>query len=110
MYAWRTCDSEELHPRGSRIAQGSHDNGESGAGIRLQGLIDRTGLVNVLIVVSRWYGDKPLGPARFRCITDVAMEAIRKSGFDSVTKKGSNSHNRFIDMRYLNEKKRKDGY
>jgi len=79
MYAWRTGSES----KGKVIAtnQGISDCGESGAGIRIMTLLERSGIVNVLAVVTRHYGGTSLGPARFRHITTVAVESLRKGGF-----------------------------
>ncbi|CCH43366.1 hypothetical protein BN7_2914 [Wickerhamomyces ciferrii] len=79
MYAWRVGSEQ----KGKIIAtnQGMSDCGESGAGIRIMTLLERSKLVNVLVIVSRWYGGTALGPARFRHITTTAVESLRKGGF-----------------------------
>lgn len=69
------------HLSSSVADQGYYDCGESGAGLRLQGLLDRTKICNVLIVVARWYGGSPLGPQRFRCISDIAAECLRQADY-----------------------------
>lgn len=66
------------------LNQGSHDNNEGGSGDRILGMIDRLHLVNILVVVSRWYGGTPLGPARFKCMSDVGIEALRNGGYLSI--------------------------
>lgn len=100
MYAWKTADSNIMVKKKNNknnmnnnntddailnklinLNQGSHDNNEGGSGLRLLGLLDRLHLVNILVVVSRWYGGTPLGPARFKCISDVGMEALQNGGF-----------------------------
>lgn len=107
MYAWKTATSEEWGKANSdtrrgkakgrkngeakeeseilnklvNLNQGFHDNNEGGSGLRLLGLLDRLRLVNILVVVSRWYGGVPLGPGRFKCISDVAMEALQNGGY-----------------------------
>ncbi|ODV82524.1 hypothetical protein CANARDRAFT_181006, partial [[Candida] arabinofermentans NRRL YB-2248] len=63
------------------VCQGTNDNGEGGSGDRILGLINRLKLVNVLIVVSRWYGGTPLGPTRFKCISDVALQSLQNGGY-----------------------------
>lgn len=42
------------------------DDGESGAGMVILRMLDRAGLKDHLIVVTRWYGGKHLGGDRFR--------------------------------------------
>lgn len=83
MLAWKTCKStgSSIIPKPENLNQGSNDCGEGGSGARLLGLLDRLHLVNVLVVVSRWYGGKPLGPSRFKCISDVGHEAISNGGY-----------------------------
>ncbi|VEU22950.1 DEKNAAC104013 [Brettanomyces naardenensis] len=98
MYAWKTADSHISMKKGAdndpilkelrNLRQGYDDCGERGSGDRLMGLLDRMRLVNVLVAVTRWYGGVHLGPARFRCISDCAGEALKKGGYVSVSGKG----------------------
>lgn len=99
MYAWRTADvahekengnnlkkgkkssSTKVAPVLKNVQQGSSDCGESGAGQRLLTLLERSHVVNVLVIVTRWYGGTALGPARFRHITTTAVESLRNAGF-----------------------------
>jgi putative IMPACT (imprinted ancient) family translation regulator len=83
MYAWRIGHQEKQQVTN----QGMDDCGESGAGMRLMGLLERSGLMNVLVVVTRWYGGTPLGSARFRHISGVAVEALRRGGILEPQKK-----------------------
>lgn len=46
------------------------DDGEAGAGMVILRMLEREGLTNHVIVVTRWYGGKPLGGARFRHVQD----------------------------------------
>lgn len=90
MYAWKTSETNSSDVGGVIIKklinlnQGYHDNGEGGSGLRLQGMLDRMRLINILVVVSRWYGGTPLGPARFKCISDVGMESLKNGGYLST--------------------------
>jgi putative IMPACT (imprinted ancient) family translation regulator len=43
-----------------------NDDGESGAGMIIMQMLEREGLQNHIIVVTRWYGGKHLGGDRFR--------------------------------------------
>lgn len=43
-----------------------NDDGESGAGMVILRMLEREGLHNHIIVVTRWYGGKHLGGDRFR--------------------------------------------
>ena len=43
-----------------------HDDGETGAGMVIVRMLEREGVHNHLVVVTRWYGGKHLGGDRFR--------------------------------------------
>jgi len=43
-----------------------NDDGEGGAGMIILRMLEREGLQNHIIVVTRWYGGKHLGGDRFR--------------------------------------------
>ena len=55
------------------------DDGESGAGMVILRILEREGLEDHLIVVTRWYGGKHLGGDRFRhvqtCVRDY-LDAV----------------------------------
>uniref|UniRef100_A0A914PW50 Impact N-terminal domain-containing protein n=1 Tax=Panagrolaimus davidi TaxID=227884 RepID=A0A914PW50_9BILA len=57
------------------------DDGETGAGIKLQHLLQIMKIDNVMLVVTRWYGGVHLGADRFRHIQNKARQAITESGF-----------------------------
>lgn len=42
------------------------DDGEAGAGLVILRMLERAGLRDHIVVVTRWYGGKPLGGDRFR--------------------------------------------
>lgn len=46
------------------------DDGESGAGMIILKALERAGLEQHLVVVTRWYGGKKLGGDRFRHVQD----------------------------------------
>ena len=48
-----------------------NDDGESGAGMVIVRMLDREGLQNHIVVVTRWYGGKKLGGDRFRHVQDA---------------------------------------
>ena len=50
-----------------------NDDGESGAGMVILRMLEREGLTDHLVVVTRWYGGKHLGGDRFRHV----QEAVR---------------------------------
>lgn len=76
--AWR------LDPASSSLEPlaGYDDCGESGAGKRLLQLLQARGDTNTLVAVTRWYGGKPLGGARFRQITNAANELLTERDSD----------------------------
>ncbi|QMU59947.1 MAG: YigZ family protein [Boseongicola sp.] len=47
-----------------------NDDGESGAGMVILRMLERQGLTNHVIIVTRWYGGKHLGGDRFRHVQD----------------------------------------
>lgn len=63
------------------LQQGSFDGGESGAGQRLLTLLERSNIVNVMVIVTRWYGGTPLGSVRFRHISSTAVESLKRGNF-----------------------------
>ena len=67
----------------TNIQQGCFDCGEAGAGQRLLTLLERSNAINVLVIVTRWYGGTPLGPARFRHICSTAKESLKRGKFIS---------------------------
>lgn len=46
------------------------DDGEAGAGLVILRMLERDGLYDHVIVVTRWYGGKKLGGDRFRRVAD----------------------------------------
>lgn len=71
--AWRL---EPGAGSGGEAAGGYDDCGEGGAGKRLLQLLEARGDTNTLVAVTRWYGGKPLGGARFRQITNAANDLL----------------------------------
>ena len=58
---------------------GSVSGGESGAGDRLERLLELSASCkgrDVVLVVYRWYGGVKLGSERWKCISDVSKEAL----------------------------------
>ncbi|WP_370402572.1 YigZ family protein [Sulfitobacter sp. JB4-11] len=56
------------------------DDGEAGAGMVILRMLEREGLTDHLIIVTRWYGGKHLGGDRFRhvqtCVT-AYLDALK---------------------------------
>ena len=50
-----------------------NDDGEAGAGMVIIRMLEREGLENHVIVVTRWFGGKHLGGDRFRHIGDAVQ-------------------------------------
>jgi hypothetical protein len=73
IYAFRFDDLTKPHG----INQGFSDDGEHGAGFKLLKLLQDNEHTNVMVVVTRHYGNKNLGPKRFECIKNSATEALR---------------------------------
>lgn len=52
------------------------DDGESGAGMVILRMLEREGLSDHIIVVTRWYGGTKLGGDRFRRVQDCVRAYI----------------------------------
>lgn len=78
-----TSSSSGRHPSQHQqlVFQDCDDDGETAAGGRLLHLLQIMDVWGLQVVVSRWYGGVKLGPDRFRCISEVAREAIVKGGW-----------------------------
>lgn len=60
----------------SIVKEHADDNGEQYASQRIMRVLQQFRLVGVLLVVTRWYGGKMLGPRRFDHITAVAQRCV----------------------------------
>ncbi|RAL63780.1 hypothetical protein DID88_003425 [Monilinia fructigena] len=58
------------------IIEDWNDDGESGGGKHILGVLQNNDIVGVLLVVSRWYGGVMLGPDRWRIMTQVSNDAL----------------------------------
>ncbi|KAI8914422.1 ribosomal protein S5 domain 2-type protein [Gorgonomyces haynaldii] len=58
--------------------QGSHSDGETGAGPKLLHLLEQTNTTNTLVLVSRHFGGIKLGPKRFQLINQAAHLVIKQ--------------------------------
>ena len=56
------------------------DDGEAGAGALILQMLERAGLHNHVVVVTRWYGGKQLGGDRFRHVADAVRLYLRETG------------------------------
>ena len=69
MYAYRIKNKDI-------IVENCCDDGEFGAGKRLLNLMRQQNCTNKMIMVTRWYGGRHIGPKRFECILRAASDAI----------------------------------
>lgn len=76
-YAWRLSTANENEDE-------YDSDGEDGAGSKLSHLLEMMKAKNVVVVVSRWYGGRKLGPDRFRHICNVAKNALIDGKFIST--------------------------
>lgn len=56
------------------------DDGESGAGMVILRMMEREGLSDHVIIVTRWYGGKKLGGDRFRRVQDAVRAYLDDAG------------------------------
>lgn len=70
IYAYR------LKTKDSKIIEKKKDDGETGAGIRILNLLQKNNVINILIIVTRWYGGIHLGSDRFKHIVNAAKEVL----------------------------------
>ncbi len=70
------------HSWGLLTAEGpiKADDGEAGAGMVIVRMLERAGLVGHLVVVTRWYGGKPLGGERFRHVQAAVRVYLAAGG------------------------------
>ena len=55
-----------------------NDDGESGAGMVIVRMLERAGLQNHIVVVTRWFGGKQLGGDRFRHVQSAVRHYLEK--------------------------------
>lgn len=59
------------------------DDGEAGAGALMLQMLERVGLQDHVVIVTRWYGGKHLGGDRFRHVVDAVRFYLRETGQDA---------------------------
>lgn len=64
--------------RGGALLQDADDDGEKGAGKCVLYVLQQMDVVNVLCVVSRWFGGIKLGSIRFKHISKVARDLMEE--------------------------------
>jgi putative IMPACT (imprinted ancient) family translation regulator len=53
-----------------------NDDGEAGAAMAILRMLDRDGITDHLVIVTRWFGGVPLGGDRFRHVTTCVREYL----------------------------------
>lgn len=84
MWAYRIDKNDpeaRVAGKSASIIQDCDDDGEQAAGGRMLTLLQILNVVNVMVVVTRWYGGIQLGPARFKHINNAARDSLVKGGF-----------------------------
>ncbi|KAH8112854.1 ribosomal protein S5 domain 2-like protein [Phellopilus nigrolimitatus] len=80
--AWRCmalrsrCDGLR-GPEDFELVQGLEDDGEDNGGRRVLRTMEREGVIDAVVIVSRWYGGTLLGPVRFTHIETCTREVCR---------------------------------
>uniref|UniRef100_A0A6G1SAK6 Protein IMPACT-B n=1 Tax=Aceria tosichella TaxID=561515 RepID=A0A6G1SAK6_9ACAR len=95
MWAYRIDKSDpnaRVAGKSASIIQDCDDDGEQAAGGRLLNLLQILNVVNVMVVVTRWYGGIQLGPARFKHINNAARDSLVKGGFVDDGRGGESSN------------------
>ncbi|WP_170423014.1 YigZ family protein [Ruegeria arenilitoris] len=59
------------------------DDGESGAGMVILRMLERAGLDDHVVIVTRWYGGRKLGGDRFRRVQDATRAYLDHIGVGS---------------------------
>lgn len=59
------------------VRQGNEDDGEKWGSMRILKVMQAEGVIDAVVVVSRWYGGEMIGPARFSHIETCTREACR---------------------------------
>ena len=62
--------------KGNDVIEGQSDDGEHGASGRIMKLLQEKSITNCIIIVTRWFGGRHIGPKRFEMIEDRAKEAL----------------------------------
>ncbi|KAG0727345.1 Protein IMPACT-B [Chionoecetes opilio] len=75
MYAFRFLPAGSSH-----TTQDCEDDGEDHAGGRMLHLLQILDVVDVMVVVTRWYGGIHLGPDRFKHINNAARQILDSCG------------------------------
>ena len=60
-----------------------NDDGEAGAGMVILRMLEREGIRDEIVVVTRWYGGKHLGGDRFRHVQDAVRYYLDHRGAEA---------------------------
>jgi hypothetical protein len=71
IYAYRILNED------GDITEGFRDDGEHGAGYKLLEFLKNKEAEDVMVVATRWYGNRHMGPKRFKCIEQCADFALK---------------------------------
>jgi len=78
-YAKATHNSYAVRLRKeSQLVEAKNDDGETGAGMVILRALRKANLVNIVIVVTRWYGGVKLHADRFKHVQDASQIIISK--------------------------------
>nr|CAH8845600.1 unnamed protein product [Trichobilharzia regenti] len=85
------------------------DDGETHAGSRLLHLLTLSGVENVAVMVSRWFGGIQLGPDRFKHINNVARLLLTEHKFIGMnsSKSPSDEHQQQNKEKHVKKKQKK---
>ena len=75
-FARATHHSWALLTGGATVRQ---DDGEAGAGLVIARMLERQGLQDHIVVVTRWYGGKHLGGDRFRHVQTAVRAYLEEA-------------------------------
>lgn len=63
------------------IIEAVDEDGETGSRPRIAALLKMTNVLNVVVIVTRWYRGSLLGNERFKHIHNAATMALKEGGF-----------------------------
>jgi len=62
----------------TQLVEGKNDDGETGAGMVILRMIRKTNRVNIVVVVTRWYGGVKLHADRFKHVQDSSQVILKE--------------------------------
>lgn len=88
MWAFRVGGDSNSNRSASVISR-CDDDGETHAGSRMLHLLEILNALDVIVIVTRWYGGIMLGPDRFKHISNVTRNILEENGFLKEKKEAS---------------------